>query len=330
MNVNSLNDVLNQWNAFLSASPKNYIRIKNGTTGRFVTETTNIKPSCFFRKDITAKFSSISEWFDDLIFRHDISFFSVHFRSIIGSGSGKVEGLPEQTYDVQERLKSIKAKKSGTPLSFSAPQAIELPPTPTIAPQQAQPIMQQQSFVPSPNGLGAAVMQNMGGLAAAANAAGLGLGDFIDLKKDAERGKEYKEQLDKLKVENESLVIKTRDLESQVAHAQRDKDLALQLERLDKRGFLDTEAGQTLLASLPQMVSAIASARTGQQPAQLGAPGQNLSEAKRKLIAYLSDQNVSDQTTTILEHVLALTEMQPQFGMELKQLIEKHYGTKLS
>lgn len=321
----SFTEALKGWEGFLSKSARRYIRIKDLRQMKYVAkEGSGEMPSRFFMVDVLKDSSSLEDWFNGLMLANDLENFTIYFKVLAGSnGTANVPGFPERTYNVTKRLQMLRERGPETPAPVQQPVKTE------TMQHNIQPHVQYQPSYPQvANGLGASVMQAGGGVMAAAHAAGLGLSDFIDLKKNADKASEYKIELDKLRSENERLITDNRDLKSQVQHAERDKELSLKLAKLEKSGFMDSEAGQKILASAPEIIAMMMQQKNGQQSqAQIGMGSpQGLSEPKQRLVEFVSDNSVPDAVAELLEQVLALLSQHPTYSKELRALNQKIQG----
>lgn len=339
-------DIIQGWEAFLKGSPtRRYIRIKNLDTNRWVHEQSKVPhPTMFTLEDIKKTHSGIGPWFDDLLVRHNLSKIQVVFRKKMGgNGSQGVPQFKDTEYIVSNRLATLKNNNhrpmetaTQEPVKTMMPDPVKsLPIIPLTglpapaAPTPFAPLQQtQNSYSPQPGayGLSAATMAAMGGLGQAALSAGMGIPELIEVKKKAERADEYKDEVSRLKVENESLVIKNRDLDSKVANAEQSKDIAVQLAKLENKGFMDSQGVQKILETLPAYFQMMAG-NSGQAPAQapgLNAP--NLSPEKAKFIGYLDEPSLTPETLLLLENALVLLITQPQYKQELQQINSKEYA----
>lgn len=265
--------------------------------------------SNIYLSDVT-RHGSMKDWFDDMVLGNGLKNIKVSYRVDGGSNGMGVQGYENEHYNLEKRLQQL--RKSTMPIEDNT-QAYHGP---------------ANGHHSANHGLGVSVMHGMGGAAAAAQAAGMGFSDFVDLKKRAERYEEIKEQLDKLKDENHSLTLRNRELESDKKTAEKEKELALMLERANKQSFLNSDAGQEILKMLPQLAASMAG-NGGQQPqgghTGMGMPG--LSETKDRVIKYLMGDTVSDDTVYLLEKLLVIQMESPQKFNEIKQKIESGHGS---
>jgi hypothetical protein len=331
-------DVLNRWQNFLSQNPKRYIRIKNADTFQYLNKGSIGKgQSMFFWNDIAKSHGSAVKWLDSLILKHGLKNIEVLFRRQSGgNGNVKDAAMTDATYNLTNRLASLKEEKTfpmmetateapsqtmnqGNGLNGSQPGLpAQNPGFSAFAPpqyQQAQPPQTQ-------GGLGAAAMYGMGGAASSAAAAGMGISEFTELRKNAERSQEYKEELQKQKEENSVLRSKNNELESKVSIAEQSKEMAVLAEKLNKKGWADSEAMNKLMDTAPGLIQAFLSKGQSGQVAALGAPN-NLSAEKQNLIDYVMDDQVQPQMVMLLEQSLMLLISKPEYSQKLQQLNTK-------
>jgi len=333
--------IVRSWEAFLKESPKNYIRIENKDKGAFYMDTSKKNPSMFTLSDIESDNGSVGKWLDYIIKGENLKNAKVVFRKKSG-GNGSVSHpkFNDTDYDFTSRLTalmnnvvSMENNTAVTENTQSVPSnQFGTAPTPPQVPNIAPTLPAEQAYHPQTQypGLGAATMQHMGGLGQAALAAGMGLPELIEVKKKADRADEYKDQLMTLKDENHALVIKNRDLESKVSNAEQQKEIAVKLAQLENKSFLNSEAGQQILASLPAIAQSMM-AGAGQQPQQqqaaLGMPA-GMSAEKQRFIGYIMDDMCTREMVQILEATLTrLATLPPQYKTDLQQLNLKEYGT---
>lgn len=313
-----ISEVFKKWNSFLNAHPNHFIRIQNTDNTLYVRLKKQKSPTSIFATDIS-DYSDMEEWFNEIMLRDNLKNIMVTYRKKDGTASVPAIGYDTEYFALEKRLQKLRKQEMSHDTQTPTPQS-----------HQAQPnnyAMPGPMPGNNPQGLGASVMWGMGGSAATAQAAGMGLSDFIDLKKKAERYEELKEQVDKLKDENHSLTLRNRELESDKKTAEKEKELALMLERTNKQSFLNSEAGQEILKILPQIAANMAGGGGNAQQTQgsgMGIPG--LSEVKERVVQYMCGENVSDQTVHILEKLLVIQATNPEKFNEIKQQIETIYN----
>jgi hypothetical protein len=333
--------VLNGWEAWIKKSPRNFIRILDTETNTNMNNgSVGSRKTYFHWKHIKERYGSMVKFMDYLIQEHGLKKPKIFFRRVSG-GNGSVNdpSMEDKIVDFSARLQLIKDRtkipmetqteaSQKTPVQdpingSPAPPNYGMPSQPAPAPFApfAPPQYQQQ---PPPGGLGGAAMFGMGGAAAAAQAAGLGMYEFTELKKNAERAAEYKEDLAEKKKRISELEIENLDLKTKVNNAEQAKELAVMAERLEKRGIMDSEGIQKLFDMAPAVLQAIA-AKNGAptQAPGLNAPS-NLSPVKQELVGYITGfQEVTDHVTQLLQQVLMLLLSNPASENNLVQLINQ-------
>ncbi|EAR15435.1 hypothetical protein [Robiginitalea biformata] len=331
----AFNEEIKRWESFLSKNSKRYLRIENADTLEFVKGGGAENPSWFFLDDVLRSHASVAEWVDSVIQDNDISRATVYFRQKSAQGEGRVPGYSDETFDVSARLAMLSMKGAKTPVlehhrgpASGGYQGAVQHPTSQNHNTMNQNHHSNGNAYPVPYGMGAAIMQSGGGLMSAAAAAGLGLPEFIDLKKKADRADEYKEERDKLRIENEKLIIDNRQLTSDKETAEKEKTLALLESKLERQSFFESPGFQKLVETAGPALAAVLSKAGGQNSAGgVGAPGDGTaSEAKRSLITYILDPAVDDQLARTLEYIIALASSNNEFITEINQVIQKHHG----
>lgn len=320
-------EILRDWESFLKLSKHNHIRIQNMDTRNFLRKPElGAGRSAFHWKDI-AGYGSVVLWFDEMISTHALKNIKVCFRKKSGgSGTTAIANRPDREFDVSNRANWLKSQRKismeSTTEASQKTMALDLPKqAPTHIPQQglnggqpgvptpppapfspfASPQYQQQA---PPGGLNGAIMYGMGGAAAAAHAAGMGVHEYTELKKNADRASEYKEELLKLKEELSGLKVKNNELESKVMIADQAKDLAVQTALLSKKGWADSEAVQKLLETAPAMLQMMASKGQSALPQQGGLASPGLSQEKQELIGYIQYDDVKPNMVNALQQTL--------------------------
>lgn len=149
----------------------------------------------------------------------------------------------------------------------------------------------------------------------------------IDEKKykDLERSYEdLREDNKDLKAENRTLNNEVIALKTQVSTAEKEKELAILMEKMNKSSFLDSPAFQKLVEVAPDMVEKAMMAKVGTAPAPQALNSPNVSPIKKSLIDYI----VSDCTDNEANYVGSVLELfdNANFMNELKEIITR-YGT---
>ena len=323
-------DVLKSWETFLRGTKSRYIRIQNMDDGQYVMDRTKISsPTMFFMVDILKTHQGIGPWFDDILIKYDLRNIKMYFRKTSG-GSGTVNDpkFADTIYKTSSRLEHLK-NIDHKPMETSTAAPVKTIPDNT--PEQQQTPSPTNDFAPAlanfpQNGLGAATMTHMGGLGQAALAAGMGLPELIEVKKKADRSDEYLERLRKVEEELHSSTIRNRELESKVSIAEQSKEIAVQLAKLENKGFMDSEAAQKIIESIPNMIAMMANngGVPGAQPVGLSA-GAPLSEAKSALIGYVEDDMCTDEMANMLTRSIYLLASSPAYIKELNELNSKEH-----
>lgn len=170
---------------------------------------------------------------------------------------------------------------------------------------------------------------------------GLGFAEVVGMSVKAERLEDVRQQLAETKQELqtaredakeerrrlerkiEALEDEARDLRSQIAVKEREKDIALMEERASKKSFLDTEGGQKIIDSVSNLGQAFFSAQMGGGGAPaLGNPA--LSESHQNMMNILP--SLTEDQVNYLGSVLAFFS-NDLFMNQLNQLIHSHHGT---
>lgn len=350
-NQQTFDQIIQSWESYLKGSSARYIRIKDLKKGVFIADKDKEFPSMFFLKDILKNYDGVATWFDDMLVANDLEVIHVLFRKRVGGNGTKSEqNFKDTQYNVSKRLATLKSNNH-TPMNTTTPAPVKdmidsstppvtqhgIPPNPAPSPFAPTQPTQNSYYPPSPSGLGAAAMHGMGNLGAAAMASGLGFPELLELKKKADKVDELKDllaetkedlksQISKLRVENETLVIKNRDLDSKVTSAEKEKDIAVKMAQLEKKGFMDGEGVQKMLEMAPALLQAMSQKGGQAQPVGLAAPS-NMSPSKKQFIEYLGDTGVTEEMMPILEHTLVKLVTVPAFVNDLIMLNNKEYGT---
>ncbi|WP_291866653.1 hypothetical protein [Maribacter sp.] len=326
----SFDDVVQSWESFLRGDSKRVLRIQNLDTNVWVVQKGKSKPSLFSLKDMTTTHSTIAKWVDAMIVEFGLKNIKVLFRKLSGgNGTATEPNYVDTTYNVTSRYELLtkhqnaqvvvqpEVVKTITPMDNQIP--LHTAPIVSHAPMQ-----QQQNFAPQQDfGLGAAAMRSVGGAANSALAAGMGLAEFIELKKNAERAEEYRTKARRLEDEVHSLTTRNRELESSAFLAKQELDLAIRSEQLNKKTWLDGDGAQKILELAPAFMQGMQS----QQPqAGLAAPS-NASPEKQKIIGYLEDEAITENMLPLIEQTIFLLAATPEYAQKLNQLNITEYAT---
>ena len=180
----------------------------------------------------------------------------------------------------------------------------------------SMPAAQPAPVIPqvSPAGLAAGAMHSVGQLGSAALAAGLGFRELTDLQIKANRSDEFKDELHKLKEENHRLILKNRELESEVKSAEKSKELALMTEKVNKQSFWNSESGKALLEAAPEILSGLTQKAQG-----LGAA--DISETKKRVIEFISTDNCPENHIQMVEALLVRAQNDPMVMHRIDQVL---------
>lgn len=179
----------------------------------------------------------------------------------------------------------------------------------------------------------------MGGLGAAANAAGLGFADLVELKKTEGLYKVLVEQYDDLKSRHKKddaeWTIKRLSLESEIADLKRKLDtakdrqeLAIAKKDLEQKPAVNPEIWDKLAGALPEIAGMVVEAKTGvkskkAEDVALGGAA-NLSDTKKQLIEYVSSNEVDDKVANFMINIVYELSTNQDFSNDLQQLINTH------
>ena len=99
-------------------------------------------------------------------------------------------------------------------------------------------------------------------------------------------------------------------LEIKLATVKDKSDLERERDKLDRKGFLETEAGNTMMETLGKIIPKVIESVTQpngtipQTPNVLGTPGIEVSEIKSMVIKKIQSQSFSDDQTNLLNYIL--------------------------
>ncbi|MFJ1431296.1 hypothetical protein ACILE2_10930 [Capnocytophaga canimorsus] len=278
-----MNTVTEKIEQFLTQHPDNHVCVSQG--GRRLGKTTMPKYS-FTLADIQNIYGTVADFVKSLPENGFVSDVKINLRSVTGFGAS-------QRTTVKETL-TLNFKKE-TPMQ----EAIQpIPATPTVM-QPQQPSYPSAMPTPFYGGLAAPQMQ---------------LHDIVSGTVAKERLEDKIKECQKLTDENLDLKSEVRSLKEQLTSLQIKLDtandrheLALEKERLNQKGFMDSETGKMLASVGGRLAAAYMGAQMrmpGEAVAALAAPNMqgasNLSEIKQELIAYISSDAVSDELATQL------------------------------
>lgn len=168
-------------------------------------------------------------------------------------------------------------------------------------------------------------MQHLGALGMASQQAGLGFNELVDLKAKAKSYDDLQTSYAELKKRCEILEIDNKALSSKVDTAKRELELAVKEAHLDTKSFTDSPAFAKLVEAVPSALGMIMEAKKGGAVAGLGATDENISEAKKQVIAFLKSDQVTDaQAETFYSSILYHMSQTPEFSEKLTELLKQY------
>lgn len=217
------------------------------------------------------------------------------------------------------RVIGVTDKKQG---AFSVLIEAEKPAIPQIQQQHVQPMHNE---IQHTNFLGQAV-QTQGNNVMISATTLMELQRRADKLDDAnEKIAEYRKEVQDIKHERNVLDVENRDLKSKYATAETQKELAVQMAKLENKGFFESESFGKLMEKAPEMLGSIAAMKSGAMPMaeSLGAAS-NLSEKKQEFVEYISE-SLNDEQVNYLGSICHFLP-KPEFKTELHNLILKYNG----
>lgn len=143
---------------------------------------------------------------------------------------------------------------------------------------------------------------------------------YVDLK---ERYDELKEDFKDVRSKNRILEEDLSQHKTKLAISEKEKEMAILSEQMNKRSFWESEAFKTAMEKAPEMFATIAQAKMGVQPAaapSLNAP--KTSPVKQDVINFILN-NLSDEETDFFGTVMSLMDNEA-FVNELNTLVQNH------
>ena len=327
--------ICKKWHDYLGASPLNFVRIRRGLrneNGQWVRGEHPNKTTKIYARDVArAGFSHFQDYLDQLIKSERLK--KITIKPMKDNGGGTIPATSHQLEDyiVEGRLNELLESKKvvtevATKETMNEPSNLDNVQRPVNQESVSQ--AHHQSVVyphaAPQNGLGAHVMGAMGGLGYAAQAAGLGLPQLIDLQTNDKLYKKLLEDYADLKKKYDLTEVENKTLKGQVEIAAQQKEVAIQLEQASKSGFFDSAAGQKMMEALPGIVE-ILGTKAVQSQSGLGAASSSLSQTKQNFIAnYVNDNTVDDAIINLLSDIMTLMTVQG-YAQELNTL-NKKYG----
>lgn len=166
-----------------------------------------------------------------------------------------------------------------------------------------------------------------------ANPFGLSAPQIMDNMMKANKLEDVKEQYSELKQDfldlkrkHDTLDDENRRLKTDLSIAQKEKEMAVLSEKMEKRSFFDSPAFEKLMEKAPDMVENVIALKMGASPegipggTGLGAP--NLSQTKQEFFEYVGNGCTDDQVNYLGSIVHFISN--ENFMLELKQLLQKY------
>ena len=320
---NSIIETVQKWETFLRSNPNNFLKIMDVPTQRFI-KGGNKKNAAFFQwQDVLVKgHDSLGPWFDALILDNGLSEILVQFKRLNGSSSIHIKGMPMQKYNVEPRSKDL-TNAGSNPVSRAQENSIMPKPETQDSPLNIQHPNNMGMHPNNMNVLAQQSLMHMGGLGAAAGAAGLGYRELVDLEKKSEQSDFYKSEMERYRKENDILVIDNRDLKSKVDNANVEKNLAIKEANLNQKNWADNPAILKLIETAGPIMEATFSKNGAAVTPQLGMGAAALSEPKKRFVEFLTDPESTDERVTLLESVMVIMIQNPEFENVLGNIIEQ-------
>lgn len=192
-----------------------------------------------------------------------------------------------------------------------------------VPPVQQQHVSQMQNEIQPNNFLGQAVQAQGNNVMIPASTL-MELQRRADKLDDAnEKIAEYRKEVQDIKHERNLLDVENRDLKSKYATAETQKDLAVQMAKLENKGFFESDSFGKLMEKAPEMLGSIAAMKSGAIPmAETLGAASNLSETKQGFLEYMNESLSDDQVNYVggICHYLP----NENFRNELQTLIVKY------
>ncbi len=235
-----------------------------------------------------------------------------------GSIDHLLAALPQKGFTDKVKFTLVKIYISNNKTSYHTVKEITRDLTEKI--METNPVTQTHQAPPIPQ-------QNVFGLGS------LAAPELISKMVEAERGKDYKQRAEKSEEELKNAHSKIRileeknsSLELKIATVKEHAEIQRQKDALDKKSFLDTETGSTIIETLagliPKGIEAFANKQAPvQMQTPLAGPGPQVSEIKKTVIHKVQAQNFSDKQTGMLNYIL--DNWQQDFIEPIMELIKK-------
>jgi hypothetical protein len=275
----------------------------------------------FLKQNPSAHFLRITDMSNDsFIGKKDTYLSDIPNENLIQYIKNLLDGREVEVWIEHRQIKGASNLKIGQSykINFILEKPIETP-VPT-----ATPVVQANPIKAEP-------MMNYGGLA---NPFGLSAPQIMDNMMKANKLDDVKEQYLELKQDfldlkrkHDTLDDENRRLKTDLSISQKEKEMAILSEKMEKRSFFDSPAFEKLMEKAPNMVENVIALKMGASPegiptgTGLGAP--NLSQTKQEFFEYVGSSCTDDQVNYLgsIVHFIA----NENFMLELNQLIQ-NYG----
>ncbi|MEM1339830.1 MAG: hypothetical protein AAGF96_18865 [Bacteroidota bacterium] len=322
-NTITYDQLVQKYDAFLAENSDHFIRLKNPAKDEFLTFASGREGSYVTKESVMKNHQSFGGFLDHIILSNSLNEIWLYFKVKMGASSRPA--MEPQKLNVAPRLELLKSQSAHTDNAMTEKQT---PPAvtgghPNQYPQY-YPETQMPKMMPH-NEFERRAMLSMGGLGAAALSAGAGMGEFVELKKQAEMSGHWKEQAEFYKKKYDELDITNRKLEAEKQIAEKEKEIAIKSTQLDQKSWTDPEILSGALEKLAPVLTAMVN-RTNPEASQqlgVGSPG-NLSETKERFMGFLLDEEMTDETVLILEATLGMLTHRPEFKIALQGLIKNN------
>ncbi len=193
------------------------------------------------------------------------------------------------------------------PVQTSAPAVVQSQPI------QAEVMHQNPAMLGNPFGLSAPqIMDNM-----------MKANKLEDVK---EQYSELKQDFLDLKRKHDTLDDENRRLKTDLSIAQKEKEMAVLSEKMEKRSFYDSPAFEKLMEKAPDMIQNVVALKMGATEevtaATVGLGNPKVSERKREFFEYVGESCTDDQVNYLGSIVHFISN--ENFMLDLKELIQKY------
>src|SRR5690606_3943025 len=111
-------------------------------------------------------------------------------------------------------------------------------------------------------------------------------------------------------------------LESQVATSEREKQLAIRETELNQKSFTDSVGFEKIMEAVPSALGMFAQMKQGQVPSGLGT-ADNVSEAKKGLVSFISSDKVNDKDADFFATVIFQMSNNPEFNQGITNFVNE-------